>query len=72
VKVLLADVMIHSVDAALQVSEVAFGGIRADLHAIFDSDVLFLAVVHLVVLGIIGAPSIRQRDHPGHSWMVPA
>jgi hypothetical protein len=49
-QVLLSDVVIHAIDAAFQCCEKSFNRVCGDAHAIFIPDVLFGAVIHLIVL----------------------
>src|SRR5262249_30652527 len=65
VKVLLADVMIDTIKAALQVREEPFDSISRDTDTILITNVLFGLVVHLAVF--VKLPSTPQdRRRVGH------
>ena len=49
-QVLLADVMVHPIDPALQGRKITFDRVRGDAQAVLLWDVLFRHVIHLIVL----------------------
>ena len=46
-QVLLANVVIHSIDSTAKIGEVAFNAVRADFDPVLFADVLFRRVIHL-------------------------